>query len=75
MTQPHQPSAADVPPVVKRRAVAYYRQSAQDEQDDSIPAQRERIREWADDNDVEIVREFADGRSPPDGSQISRSRR
>ena len=69
MTQSQQTAAADVPPVVKPRAVAYYRQSAQDEQDDSILAQRERIREWADDHDIEIVREFADGQSPPDGSQ------
>ncbi len=61
MPQPQEPSGADVPPVVKRRAVAYYRQSAQDQQEDSIPAQRERIREWADDHDVEIVREFTDG--------------
>jgi DNA invertase Pin-like site-specific DNA recombinase len=58
-----------VPPVVKSRAVAYYRQSAQDQQEDSIPIQRERIREWADDHDAEIVREFTDGQSPPDDSQ------
>ena len=69
MTEPQQPSAADVPPVVESRAVAYYRQSAQDEQDDSIPAQREQIREWADDHDVEIVREFTDGESLPEDSQ------
>ena len=67
--QPQQPSAAGVPPVIKPQAVAYYRQSAQDQQEDSIPVQRERIREWADDHDVEIVREFADGQSPPEGSQ------
>ena len=69
LTQPQQTSAADVPQVVRPRAVAYYRQSAQDQQEDSIPVQRERIREWADDHDIEIVREFADGQSPPDGSQ------
>ena len=69
MTQPQQPSAASVPPVVKRRAVAYYRNSVRDEQEDSIPIQRERIREWADDHDIEIVREYADGPSPLEDSQ------
>ena len=69
MTQPQQPSAASVPPVVKSRAVAYYRQSVQDQQEDTIPVQREQIREWADDHDIEIVREFADGPSLPDDSQ------
>ena len=38
--QPQQPSAADVPPVVELRAVAYSRNSAQDEQENSIPLQR-----------------------------------
>ncbi len=61
MTQSQQPSAADVPPVVKRQAVAYYRNSVRDEQEDSIPVQREQVREWADDHDIEIVREFVDG--------------
>jgi hypothetical protein len=67
--QPQQPSAAGVPPVVESRAVAYYRQSLQDQQEDSIPVQRERIREWADDHGIEIVREYADGPSLPEESQ------
>ena len=69
MTQPQQPSATDVPQAVQPRAVAYYRQSVQDRQEDSIPIQREQVREWADDHGIEIVREFTDGQSPPDGSQ------
>ena len=46
------------------RAVAYYRHSAQDRQENSIPIQQDQVREWADNNGVEIVHEFADaGRS------------
>ncbi|RIK73742.1 MAG: hypothetical protein DCC68_24390 [Planctomycetota bacterium] len=30
------------------RAVAYYRHSAQDRQENAIPVQRDQIREWAD---------------------------
>jgi len=66
--QPQHPSPTDVSPVVKRQAVAYYRHSAEDEQEDSIPVQRERIREWADDHDVEIVRESVDGQSLSENS-------
>jgi hypothetical protein len=69
MTQPQQTSAADVPQVVRPRAVAYYRQSVQDRQEDSIPVQREQVREWADDHGIEIVREYADGPSLPEESQ------
>jgi hypothetical protein len=34
----------------------------------AVPRQREQVRAWADDHDVEIVREFADGESPPEDS-------
>ncbi len=44
----------------KVRAVAYYRHSAQDRQENSIPIQRDQVREWAEQNGVEIIREFAD---------------
>ncbi|MEQ8785081.1 MAG: recombinase family protein [Pirellulaceae bacterium] len=44
----------------KVRAVAYYRHSAQDRQENSIPIQRDQVREWADKNGVEIIHEFAD---------------
>ena len=42
------------------RAVAYYRHSAQDRQENSIPIQREQVRKWAEENGVEIVEEFSD---------------
>ena len=42
------------------RAVAYYRHSAQDRQENSIPIQRDQVREWAEKNGVEIIHEFAD---------------
>jgi DNA invertase Pin-like site-specific DNA recombinase len=44
--------------------VAYYRHSAQDRQENSIPIQQDQVREWAANNGVEIIQEFADaGRS------------
>ena len=42
------------------RTVAYYRHSAQDRQENSIPIQRDQVREWASKNGVEIIHEFAD---------------
>ena len=45
---------------VRPRAVAYYRHSAQDRQENSIPIQQEQVREWAEKNGVEIIKEFAD---------------
>ena len=42
------------------RAVAYYRHSAQDQQENSIPQQQEQVRDWAEKNGVEIIREFVD---------------
>jgi DNA invertase Pin-like site-specific DNA recombinase len=50
----------DQPVVVRPRAVAYYRHSAQDRQENSIPIQREQVREWAEKNGVEIIQEFED---------------
>jgi DNA invertase Pin-like site-specific DNA recombinase len=44
----------------KTRAVAYYRHSAQDRQENSIPIQRDQVREWANKNGVEIIHEFSD---------------
>ena len=41
-------------------AVAYYRHSAQDRQENSIPIQRNQVREWAEKNGIEIIEEFAD---------------
>lgn len=48
----------DRPPLV--RAVAYYRHSAQDRQENSIPIQQDQVRQWAREHGVEIIREFCD---------------
>jgi DNA invertase Pin-like site-specific DNA recombinase len=42
------------------RAVAYYRSSVQDRQEESISVQRQQVREWAEQHGVEIIEEFAD---------------
>lgn len=53
---------ANAPALV--RAVAYYRHSAQDRQENSIPIQQDQVRAWAKEHGVEIIREFCDaGRS------------
>jgi DNA invertase Pin-like site-specific DNA recombinase len=50
--------------VARPRAIAYYRHSAQDRQENSIPIQRDQVTEWAEKNGVEIIKEFVDpGRS------------
>ena len=49
---------ADAPKRV--RAIAYYRHSAQDRQENSIPIQQDQVREWASKNGVEIIHEFSD---------------
>lgn len=46
--------------VVKPKAVAYYRHSAQDRQENSVAIQQEQVREWAEQNGVEIIEEFSD---------------
>ena len=42
------------------KAIAYYRHSAQDRQENSIPIQREQVRQFASENGIEIIKEFAD---------------
>jgi len=42
------------------RAIAYYRHSAQDRQENSIPIQRERVKKFAEEHGIEIIHEFAD---------------
>lgn len=42
------------------RAVAYYRHSAQDRQENSVAIQQEQVQQWAKDNEVVIIHEFAD---------------
>ncbi len=54
-----QQSAA--PPAVPRlRGVAYYRHSARDRQENSVPIQQELVQKWAKENGVDIIFEFAD---------------
>ena len=45
---------------ITSKAVAYYRHSAQDRQENSIPIQREQVRQFAAENGIEIIKEFAD---------------
>jgi len=40
----------------RQQAVAYYRHSAQDRQENSIPIQRDQVCEWADQHGVDIRR-------------------
>lgn len=43
-----------------RKAVAYYRHSAEDRQEYSVPIQQKQVRKFAEDHGIEIIREFAD---------------
>ena len=43
-----------------KRAVAYYRHSAQDRQENSVEIQQDQVRKFAADNNIEIIREFVD---------------
>lgn len=45
---------------ITSKAIAYYRHSAQDRQENSIPIQREQVRQFAAENGIEIIKEFAD---------------
>ena len=44
----------------KTKAVAYYRHSAEDRQENSIPIQREQIRKFAQEHGIEVIHEFQD---------------
>ena len=44
----------------KYRAVAYYRHSAQDRQENSVEIQQDQVRQFALEHDIEIIREFSD---------------
>ena len=46
--------------VLQKRAVAYYRHSAQDRQENSIEIQQEQVHKFAAEHGIEIIREFAD---------------
>lgn len=48
------------PTAPRFRAVAYYRHSARDRQENSVTIQQELVHKWAKENGVEIIHEFAD---------------
>ena len=48
------------PTPLQIRAIAYYRHSAQDRQENSVAIQQEQVQQWARENNVIIVKEFAD---------------
>ena len=47
-------------PAFAFRAVAYYRHSAQDRQENSISIQQDQVQPWAKTNSIEIIHEFMD---------------
>ncbi|HPF99364.1 MAG TPA: recombinase family protein [Kiritimatiellia bacterium] len=47
-------------PTHERRAVAYYRHSAQDRQENSVEIQQDQVRKFAADHHIEILKEFED---------------
>ena len=42
------------------RAVAYYRHSARDRQENSIPIQQDQVRQFAEEHGIKVIEEFAD---------------
>lgn len=55
---------------VPRKAIAYYRHSAEDKQEFSVPIQRERVEKFAAENNIEIIHEEADeGKSGLDANR------
>ncbi len=44
-----------------KRAVAYYRHSAQDRQENAVEIQQDQVRKFAEDNGIAIVEEFIEG--------------
>src|SRR3954449_5758280 len=49
-----------MPSSPRSRAVAYYRHSAQDRQENSVAIQQEQVQQWARENNISIIHEFAD---------------
>lgn len=52
-----QPASTIIPQIC---AVAYYRHSAQDRQENSVAIQQEQVQQWARENNINITHEFAD---------------
>ncbi len=47
-------------PEATKKAVAYYRHSAEDKQENSVPIQREHVTRFAKEHGIKIIKEFAD---------------
>ena len=47
-------------PATTTRAIAYYRHSAQDRQENSISIQKDQVRQFSRENGIKIIEEFAD---------------
>ena len=54
------PDTSPQQPKIAWRAVAYYRHSAQDRQENSIAIQQDQVRPWAESRSGEIIHEFTD---------------
>ncbi|MEI6809589.1 MAG: recombinase family protein [bacterium] len=50
----------DSKPAAEKKAVAYYRHSAQDKQEYSVEIQQEHVQKFAAEHGIEIIKEFAD---------------
>ncbi|MHC5056952.1 MAG: recombinase family protein [Planctomycetota bacterium] len=48
------------PTEATKRAVAYYRHSAEDKQENSVPLQRQEVTKFAREHGIKIIKEFAD---------------
>ena len=53
----------------RKRAIAYYRSSADRRLENSIPFQQDQVREWAEKNGVEIIHEFFDSNRSGNASE------
>ncbi len=60
MKQSRSEAIANSDAPTRKRAIAYYRSSADRRLENSIPFQQVQVREWASKNDVEIIHEFFD---------------
>ena len=45
---------------IRAKAVAYYRHSAEERQENSIPIQKEQVKKFAKEHGIEIIKEFQD---------------
>ena len=60
MKLPRSEAIANSDEPTRKRAIGYYRSSADRRLENSIPFQQDQVREWASNNGVEIIHEFFD---------------